>query len=70
VLLLYFIFKLVTQVYYIYIYMLLDKKRTNWFVAHPITKYHIHVPVVSFLTQVVLAASGSRLVQHRGLDFI
>jgi hypothetical protein len=54
VLLLYLIFKLVTQVYYIiYIQNMyaLDKKRTIWSVTHPITKYHIHVPVVSFHAQ-------------------
>jgi hypothetical protein len=45
----------------------LDKKRTIWFVAHPITKYHIHVPVFSFNAQDFLAASGARLFQRSGL---
>jgi hypothetical protein len=63
VLLLYFIFKTITRLLHTYA---LDKKRTIWLVTHPITKYHIHVPGVSFLLkQVVLAASGLRLVQLR-----
>jgi hypothetical protein len=70
-----FVFKSITQVYYIYIYMLWIRNDFYVyfiylfvrFVAHPITEY-IYVPGVSFLSQVVLASSGSRLVQRRGLS--